>query len=163
MASWAAVEEQAPQVAGLARAACSKPRGLAMLATLRADGSPRISGIEPLIAGGELWLGMMAGSRKGSDLERDSRFALHNASEDKEVTEGDAKVSGRAVEVTADEEKQAFLRAFEEANRYAPSDTEDMQLFRADVTEVTTIRPSEDHLDIDTWRQGRGISRVDRY
>jgi hypothetical protein len=50
--------------------------GLGLLATLRADGSPRVSGLEPLFALGELWFGMMPESRKALDLLRDPRFAI---------------------------------------------------------------------------------------
>src|SRR5438309_1888548 len=52
------------------------------LATLRKDGSPRISGIEVEFADGELYLGMMPGSLKLRDLERDPRLALHGPAED---------------------------------------------------------------------------------
>ena len=49
-----------------------------ILGTLRADGSPRLSGIETTFKDGELWLGMMPGSRKVQDLQRDPRLALHS-------------------------------------------------------------------------------------
>ena len=67
-----------------------------MLATLRRDGSPRISGIEVTFADGQLWLGMMPDSRKALDLQRDPRFALHSAPLDADLKDGDAKISGRA-------------------------------------------------------------------
>src|SRR5919205_2769551 len=96
MASWSGVTSAAPELAALVRARF-EATGLGLLATLRRDGSPRISGIEPLFTDAELWLGMMPGSRKAADLLRDPRFALHNATVDKQVTHGDAKLSGRAV------------------------------------------------------------------
>src|SRR4249919_1514485 len=72
------------------------------IATLRADGSPRISGIEAVFEAGELSFGSMPHARKGADLLRDPRFAIHSATVDPvEGSEGEwpgeAKVSGRAV------------------------------------------------------------------
>src|SRR5919107_3338200 len=72
------------------------------IATLRADGAPRISGIEATFDDGELAFGSMPSSRKGTDLRRDPRFALHSATVDPvEGSEakwpGEAKVSGRAL------------------------------------------------------------------
>src|SRR3954467_3638910 len=52
------------------------------LATVRADGSPRISGIEAVFLDGQLVFGSMAKARKGADLRRDPRFALHSATID---------------------------------------------------------------------------------
>ncbi len=72
------------------------------LATLRADGSPRISGIEAEFADGDVWLGMMPDSVKLRDLQRDPRLSLHATSDDPPADRpsawmGDAKISGRAV------------------------------------------------------------------
>ena len=78
------------------------------LATLRADGSPRISGQEASFREGELWLGMMPDSRKATDLLRDPRLALHSATVDPEMAGGDAKLAGRAEEVTDEETIDGF-------------------------------------------------------
>src|SRR5260370_38633560 len=80
------------------------PRRHKVLATLKGDGSPRVSGIEVEFADGELLMGMMPGSVKVQDLRRDPRLALHAASEDPPQDDptrgvGDAKIAGRAVEV----------------------------------------------------------------
>src|SRR5919198_1030257 len=107
MASWSSVTSAAPELAKTVRARF-EATGLGLLATLRRDGSPRISGIEPLFTADDLWLGMMPGSRKASDLVRDPRFALHSATVDKQVTQGDAKVGGRAVLVEDEQTKAAF-------------------------------------------------------
>lgn len=92
MATWAEFEAEASELAAKLRARV-EASGLAFLATLRREGSPRISGVEPSIALGELWIGMMPDSLKGVDLQRDPRLALHSASIDKEMKEGDAKLS----------------------------------------------------------------------
>src|SRR5438105_6347285 len=111
MPSWSEVVSAAPELAATVQARFDA-YGLALLATLRRDGSPRISGIEPLFALGELWLGMMQDSRKAADLLRDPRFALHSATTDKQVTAGDAKISGRAVIVDEDATIAGFREAF---------------------------------------------------
>ena len=77
------------------------------IATLRADGSPRISGIEAAFEDGELTFGSMPNARKGADLRRDPRFALHSATVDPiEGSEaqwpGEAKISGRAIHAGTD-------------------------------------------------------------
>jgi hypothetical protein len=160
MTSWEAFTTSAPELAGLARARF-EANGLALLATLRADGWPRISGIEPLFARGELWLGMMPGSRKALDLQRDPRLALHNATTDKEVRDGDVKVTGRGIEVVDEATVDRARADFEAQMGYAPPPGP-MHLFRVDVTEVASIGVGDGKLVIDTWREGHGLRRVER-
>src|SRR5919202_4427540 len=119
MGTWREVASAAPELAALVRARF-EATGLGLLATLRRDGSPRISGIEPLFTDDELWLGMMPGSRKAADLLRDPRFALHSATIDKQVTHGDARISGRAVAVQDEPTLARFRQAFEAHTGQAP-------------------------------------------
>ena len=98
MHGWRDVEQQAPELAARAREFLAATQHKT-LATLRRDGSPRISGIEADFRDGELWLGCMWQSLKALDLRRDPRFALHSGSVDPPAWRGDAKVAGRAVEV----------------------------------------------------------------
>ncbi len=161
MASWAAVVEAAPDLARRVQARF-EANGLGLVATLRRDGSPRISGIEPLFALDELWLGMMDGSRKAKDLLRDPRLALHNATEDKQVTNGDARISGRAVEITDEDSFDRFNRAFQGETGYSPPPP--YHLFRVDVTEVSLVRIGDppDHLVIESWSESAGYRRTER-
>jgi hypothetical protein len=133
-----------------------------MMATLRKDGSPRISGIEATFADGQLWLGMMPESRKALDLRRDPRLALHCTSADPEMPDGDAKLARRAIEHTGDETKTAFSNTLEESGQEIP--TGPFHLFSVDIQEAVLIRLGDpaDHLVIETWRQGRCLSRVER-
>src|SRR5215468_10217044 len=99
--AWGEFEQAEPAFARRVRALFDAHRHKT-LATLRADGSPRISGIETVFEDGELVFGSMPGARKGADLRRDPRFALHSATVDPvEGAEaqwpGEAKISGRAV------------------------------------------------------------------
>jgi len=133
------------------------------LATLRADGSPRISGQEASFREGELWLGMMPDSRKAKDLLRDPRLALHSATVDPEMPDGDAKLSGRAEEVTDEETFAWFVGQEREEKGEEP--LQPFHLFRVDVDEIvlTTLGGDPpDHLVIETWRERRGTTRVER-
>ena len=101
MATWKDVEHAEPGFAARVREIFDAHKHKT-IATLRADGSPRISGIEAEFASGELTFGSMPRARKGDDLHRDPRFALHSASVDPPEGDeagwpGDAKVAGRAV------------------------------------------------------------------
>lgn len=160
MGSWSAAVDAAPDLAGSVRARFDAS-GLGLLATLRADGFPRISGVEPLF-GADLWLGMMPESRKAADLLRDPRLCLHSATADKEMKEGDAKLSGRAAAVTDEAEILRFRRLFAAHAGMEPPPGP-MHLFRVDVTEMSFLRPAGDHLVIEWWREGGRVSRVDRY
>ena len=154
MARWSEVEEEAPELAAAARelldAGVHKT-----LATLRRDGSPRISGIELQFRDGDVWLGSMWQAVKARDLQRDPRFALHSATVDPPAWRGDAKLAGRVEEVT-DPEGVARM------NDGAPPGPS--HLFRADLTELSVVRLSEagDSLVIESWHEGRGSSRVER-
>ncbi len=155
MSSWREIEAEAPELAGLARGFFDAFKHKT-LATLRKDGSPRISGSEIQFADGELWFGSMWQAQKALDLRRDPRFALHSGSADPPGWNGDAKVAGRAGEST---EPQRIGAINSDEAPPGPS-----HLFRADVTELVVVRLGDpaDHLIIESWRVGRGLTRVRR-
>ena len=129
---------------------CFAIRKHATLATLRKDGSPRISGTEVEFADdGEIYLGMMPASLKALDLRRDPRLALHCPTEDAPEADpaswlGDAKISGAGVEVTD------------------PAPPDGSHRFRIDVNEVVLTTVGGDHLVIRSWHPGRGIETRER-
>ncbi|MCU1457347.1 MAG: pyridoxamine 5-phosphate oxidase-related FMN-binding protein [Actinomycetia bacterium] len=161
MASWTDIERVAPELATAVRERF-EATGLGLLGTLRADGSPRVSGLEPLFALGELWFGMMPDGRKSNDLLRDSRFAIHSATVDKQVNDGDAKISGRAL-LVEDDAVIARYRAEFAVSGGEPPPPGPMHLFRADVAEMSILRPAGDHLDIRWWTETGGEHQLDRY
>jgi hypothetical protein len=163
VAWWSAVATAAPELSTTVRGRF-EAYGLALIATLRRDGAPRISGVEPLFAHGDLWFGMMPGSLKAADLLRDPRFALHSATTDKQVTDGDAKIAGRVDGVDPDDAATfaRFLDAFATETGYPPPPGP-FHLFRADVAELSLVRPAGDHLDVDWWRESDGLHHLDRY
>lgn len=157
--NWGSVEEAVPALAAKVRGRF-EAHGLAFLATLRRDGSPRASAIETSFGEGELWLGMMPDSLKAADLLRDPRVALHNATVDKNVAEGDAKLAGAAVLV----EDEATFERYRRASGGGQGHTfGSFHLFRIDVREISHLVPAGDHLDLEWWTEAAGYRQVDRY
>ena len=158
MTSWQEVVDDVPEFAAAVQALFDAGRHKT-LATVRRDGSPRISGIEADFRDGHLWMGSMWQARKALDLQRDPRFALHSASVDPAAWTGDAKLGGRAEEMT----DPAVLNGYREGSEEMPPGA--FHLFRVDVTEVVLIGlggDPPDHLVIQWWRPGRGLRRVER-
>jgi hypothetical protein len=162
VATWGDFSRSEPEFARFVQARFDSHKHK-MLATLRKDGSPRLSGIEATFADGQLWLGMMPDSQKALDLQRDPRLALHSAPLDSEMADGDAKISGRGIEHSADNTKAQFADAVKDAS------VEDMppgpfHLFSIDIDEAVLIRIGDpaDHLVIETWREGQGLKRIKR-
>ena len=124
-----------------------------LIATLRRDGSPRISGIEFEFTAGDVTFGMMPRSRKRDDLRRDPRTELHSTSllpEDDELAwRGDARISGRAREIT-----DAAERA-----RFTDTPPRAYPLFVLDIERVVRVKMDgkPPHLLIQTWRPGRPL------
>lgn len=155
MASWREFEDQAPELAAVARRLMDRYQHK-VLATLRKDGSPRVSGTEVDFRDGELWLGSMAGAVKALDLRRDPRMAVHVTSAapdaaDPSRWEGDVKLAGRAVEVT----DAQVLASFELPGVGS-------HLFRVELTEVVWTRVEADDLVMDSWREGVGVRHLRR-
>lgn len=156
MATWSEVTAAVPDLSAAVRHLFDAHKHKA-LATLRRDGSPRISGTEVSFREGEMWLGMMDQSRKALDLRRDPRLALHSPMLDEEMAEGDAKIAGRAIEVDDAAVKEAFTTGDQSPDPY--------HLFRVDVTELVRITLGgnpPDHLVIESWHEGVGLERVER-
>ena len=145
MASWGEVREQAEELSAAVEERFAV-RKHCTVATLRADGSPRISGIEVQFEGGEATVGSMPGAVKAVDLHRDPRFALHSPTvdppeEDPTAWPGEAKLAGRVVATDAGD---------------APGGA---HAWRLDVREVVLTRIHADGaaLEITSWHEGRGV------
>jgi Pyridoxamine 5'-phosphate oxidase len=148
--AWQDVEQAEPEFARRVRALFDAHRHKT-LATLRADGSPRISGIETVFEDGELVFGSMPNARKGADLHRDPRFALHSATVDPvEGSEGqwpgEAKIYGRAIAA-------------------GPiTQGPDGDRFHADIAEVVHTHLNEEAtmLVVEWWTPTHGLRRIER-
>jgi hypothetical protein len=146
MVSWKDVGADAPEFARRVEQALARGRHLTM-ATLRADGAPRISGTEIEVRDGELWVGSMPGARKALDLRRDPRVAIHGPTsdppDDPKGWIGEAKIAGRAVEVPHDDTSHRFHIDVDEAV-------------------LTHLNDAGDRLVIESWHPGRGVEVVER-
>lgn len=152
MVTWAAVEAAVPEFAARVQRLFEAGRHKT-IATLRADGAPRISGIECEFVDGQVRFGSMTGSRKGADLHRDRRFALHgptfHPAEGAEADwPGEAKIAGRAVPAGP-----AVLDGQEHG-----------ELFTADITEVvvTGLNDEATLLVVEWWTPDAGLQRIER-
>ena len=155
MTTWREIEAAEPEFAARVQRLFDAGRHKT-IATLRADGSPRTSGIECEFTDGELRFGSMTGARKGADLVRDARFALHGPTfhpeEGKEGEwPGEAKIAGRAV--------PAGPVAKDESG-----DGPEGEMFVADITEVvvTALNAEATKLAVESWTPGRGLTRIER-
>ena len=155
MPSWSDFEAAAPELAASVQRRLDAHTHKT-LATVRGDGSPRISGTESQIVDGELWIGSMWHARKARDLQRDPRFALHSGSEDPPGWSGDAKLAGVVEEIT-DPERVREINGEAAAN--GPS-----HLFRLDLREVSAVGLDEGRtkLVITVWTPERGVRTIER-
>jgi hypothetical protein len=155
VSSWKDFELAEPEFAGRVQRLFDAGRHKT-IATLRADGSPRISGIECEFVDGVLRFGSMTGARKGADLLRDPRFALHGPTFHPEEGRerdwpGEAKIAGRA------------FPAGPVANDETGGQPEG-EMFVADITEVviTGLDAGATKLVVESWKPERGLRRVER-
>ena len=155
MASWSAFEAAAPELAENVRGRLDA-HVHKTLATVRRDGSPRISGTETRLVDGELWIGSMWRARKALDLQRDPRFALHSGPEDSPEWSGDAKLAGVVEEITDPERVRAING---EAAAAGPS-----HLFRLELLEVSTVGLDDERkaLLIEVWTPDGGVRTMKR-
>jgi hypothetical protein len=146
MSTWAEIERAAPELSRRARA--SFDAGIhKTLATLRRDGSPRISATEIRFLDGRLYLGSMWQALKALDLQRDPRFALHchPVLTDEADSLGDAKLAGRAVEILDEAEIRRINGEHAGPGR--------SHLFELDIQELSHLRvgrPGE-YLVLEIW------------
>ncbi|MGH2869065.1 MAG: pyridoxamine 5'-phosphate oxidase family protein [Solirubrobacteraceae bacterium] len=149
MASWQEFVDSVPEFGERVEALFAARKHHTM-ATLRSDGSPRISGPEVDFDDGELCLGMMAGTLRAEDLRRDSRVAIHSQGVDPPEGNpsawcGEAKLSGDAVQLAAAAEQSS-------------------DRFRIDIADVvlTRIGTPANHLVIERWTPNGGLVRSER-
>ncbi|HKB34624.1 MAG TPA: pyridoxamine 5'-phosphate oxidase family protein [Candidatus Dormibacteraeota bacterium] len=141
MASWGEFETANPEFASRVRSLLTSRKHLTM-ATLRRDGSPRISGTEIEFADGQLGIGSMPGAVKALDLRRDPRVAIHGPTEDPPELnsagwKGEAKIAGTATEVDSGTPAHRFLIDVREAV-------------------ITRLNEAGNRLVVESWTQARG-------
>src|ERR1700760_4872574 len=93
---WDDLQAQQPRLGALALDRLLGP-GVVLVGTIRRDGSPRLSPVEPFVLDGDLWLSMLWGSHKAVDLLRDPRVLVHSIVTGRDGGEGEFKVRGRCL------------------------------------------------------------------
>jgi hypothetical protein len=144
-ATWSQFAEAAPELASgiAARFAASLHH---VLGTVRADGSPRLSGTEVAIQAGEVRLGMMPGSQKLHDVHRDPRVELHSAPLERDLIAGDARLGGLLAEESAP----------------VGGDAQEGVFFRLRIRRASLVRVADGELHLHVWDPDRGPRRLRR-
>ena len=161
MVSWREFTEVAPRIATIFTRRHAATGNLCLLATLRSDGYPRISPIEPRVFEGELWLVGMPGTTKFRDLGRDPRFCLHTATVDTEVGDGDAKVWGTVRDVPDAALHRRFTEDLFEDTGFDIRELTFDTFYAADLTSASAVEVADGHMDVTIWKPG-GPERVVR-
>jgi hypothetical protein len=156
---WSEFEAEEPRLAVIGRRLLEEP-GVVLVVTIRVDGSPRWSPVEPLLWKGRLWLSMGWRSTKAIDLFRDDRVLVHSIVTDREGTEGEFKLRGRAVLETDRSVEEDYAVAMKAQAGWEPEPGR-FHLFRIDVEDVTFIRwdPATNDQYVAQWPAGREFVR----
>ncbi|QNI05907.1 pyridoxamine 5'-phosphate oxidase family protein [Mycobacterium kubicae] len=151
--TWTEFAAQAPQIAAIFARRHRATGNLCLLATLRSDGFPRISPMEPRFFEDQLWLPGMPATTKFADLTRDPRFCLHTATVDTQVSEGDAKLWGLARYCTDDALRHRFaVDLLQETGMDLRG--QPYPLFGTEITGGSAVVLQDGHLDISVWKPG---------
>lgn len=148
--NWSEFKLESPELAALGEERFERT-GLVLVGTIRKDGWPRISPVEPLIFEGQLYLGMMWQSRKALDLLRDPRCAVNSIVSDKEATEDDFRLFGVAVEENDLEVRSRYCEALFEKIGWRPQEPE-YHLFAIDILSAASIRFENEEMKHTIWR-----------
>lgn len=160
MVTWRQFSDEAPSIAEVFVRRHTATNNLCMLATLRSDGFPRISPMEPGIFEDDLILVGMPDTTKFRDLERDSRFSLHTATVDPYVGDGDVKLWGHANNVQDAALHERFAaQLFEESGMDLRGQSFD-PFFVADLRGASAVEISDSRLAITVWKPGEGERRT---
>lgn len=147
--SWRKIQQQDPALAALGEDIIERT-GMVMLGTLRKDGSPRISPVEVIFTEGQLYLGMMWRSKKALDLLLDPRCTVHSATSNRDGSQGDFKVFGRAVEVDDLEARSRYCDEVFEKIGWKPAEPE-FHLFSIDVESAALVEFKDEKMTHKMW------------
>ncbi len=135
---WGEFEAHAARLAAVGRRMLGEP-GVVLVVTIRRDGTPRLSPVEPLFWEDDLWLSMGWGTRKAEDLARDARLLVHSIVTSRDGTGGEFKLRGRAVAEDTSEIHHAYAAVVATQLGWEPEPGR-LHLWRVDIGDVTFIR-----------------------
>lgn len=130
--SWEVFAREEPEMTAFGRERLDGK--VAYIATTRADGSPRVHPVTPIVGDNRLFVFMEPTSPKGKDLMRDSRFALHCSVENNTGGEGEFVAAGVSSLVTDPPTREVAARF----SSYTPVDR--YILFELVVTSAQSTR-----------------------
>jgi len=154
MTTWKEFAEAAPRITAVFTRRHAATGNLCLLATLRSDGFPRISPIEPRVFEDQLWIVGMPRTTKFHDLDRDPRFCLHTATVDPAVTDGDAKLWGVVNDVQDKALHQRFAVALFEDTGLDLRGQDFDRFYAVDVTGASAVEVGGGHMDVTIWTPG---------
>lgn len=156
---WPAFKSEAPAIAAKAEELFEKA-GVVLLGTIRRDGSPRISPVEPLLVDGELQLGMMWQSLKALDLLRDPRCSVHNCITDRMAPDGELKLHAIAASVDDLDRRQRYRDELKKKIDWAP-DEPNFHLFEiVEVKSAALFFNEETTRRVHRFRAGHGVDEL---
>ena len=135
---WGEMSREQPKLAALGLKRLSEP-GVVLIGTIRRDGTPRISPVEPLFWDGDLWLSMLWASRKAADLMRDHRLLVHSVVTGRDGSLGEYKLRGDAVAERDFGVQARYASVVHAQLGWAPTPGR-FHLFWVDIADVTFIR-----------------------
>jgi hypothetical protein len=154
MTKWTEFIQGAPRISEIFTRRHTATGNLCLLATLRSDGYPRISPVEPRIFEDRLWIVGMPDTTKFRDLGRDPRFCLHTATVDTHVTEGDAKLWGVVDDIRDDALHQRFAADLFEKTGLDLRGRAFDHFYEADLTGASAVEVGGGHMDVTIWKPG---------
>ncbi|WP_232662858.1 pyridoxamine 5'-phosphate oxidase family protein [Pseudonocardia sp. TRM90224] len=154
MTTWSEFTKAAPRIAEVFVRRHTATGNLCMLATLRSDGFPRISPMEPRMFEEHLVVGGMPNTTKFADLHRDPRFTLHTATVDTHVSDGDAKIWGTVVDVPDPALHRRFTDVLYETTGFDLRGREFPYFYVADILGGSAVEIADGGLTITVWKRG---------
>jgi hypothetical protein len=153
---WDGFAAAAPELAGLGEERL-RAKELCLVGTLRKNGWPRISPVEPEFVDGELLLGMMWQSPKALDLLRDPRIVVHSVVSERSGKEGDFKLYGRVVDVQDPDRRAAYRAAIKARIDWEPPEP-NYHLFAIDIDSAGFVTFADPRYGL-AWNPQDGLRR----
>ncbi len=156
---WQEFERESPELAALGEERFERT-GVVLVGTLKKEGWPRICPVEPLITDGHLYLGMMWQSRKALDLLRDSRCTVHSSISNRDGTEGEFKLYGRAVDIQDSKTRRRYCEVLYEKIGWKPEEP-NYHLFSIDINSAAFAVIQDGEFVRKLWKasQERGFTQ----
>lgn len=157
---WSEVQSSQPRLAEVGRRRLIEP-GVVLVATIRRDGTPRMSPVEPFVMDGAFWLSMMWQSTKAKDLQRDPRILVHNVITSPDGgPDGEFKLRGTARTEDDREVQRRYAEAVAASLGWNPEPGR-FHLFELDIDEVTFISydTATGDQQVAMWPPGREFIR----